>query len=73
VSAKKKKAYYIVLCIKEFAKFQKMSLKDAYEYLKKYKGIAFLKEHYEAEHLLGVDETIEDLLAICQREGGTLV
>ena len=70
---KKSKSYYIVFCIKEFAKSQKMSLKDSYSYLSKYKGIEFLDEHYEAEHLLGFNEVIEDLIAICQREGGHLV
>ena len=73
MSEKKSKSYYIVLCIKEFANFQKIALKDAYLYLSKYKGIEFLDEHYEAEHLLGFDEVIEDLVAICQREGGHLV
>ena len=73
MSKKKSKSYYIVLCMKEFAKHQKMSLKDAYSYLSKYKGIEFLDQHYEAEHLLGIEDAIEDLLLICKREGGHLV
>ncbi|MCL2860607.1 MAG: DUF3791 domain-containing protein [Oscillospiraceae bacterium] len=73
MSKKKSKSYYIVFCIKEFAKSQNMSLKDAYLYLSKYKGIEFLDEHYEAEHLLGFDEAVEDLLVICHREGGHLI
>ena len=73
MSEKKSKSYYIVLCIKEFAEKQKMSLKDAYLYLSQYNGIEFLDEYYPAEHLLGIDEAVEDLLAICQKEGGYLV
>ena len=72
MSEKKSKSYYIVLCIKEFAKTKRMSLKDAYDYLSQYKGIEFLDKHYEAEHLLGVNEAIEDLLIICKKEGGSL-
>ena len=73
MSKKKSKSYYIVFCIKEFAKSQSLSLKEAYSYLSKYKGIEFLDEHYEAEHLLSFNDAVEDLLAICHREGGHLV
>lgn len=34
-------------------------------------GIAFLIEFYDVEHLQSMDETIDDLLIICQKNGGT--
>jgi hypothetical protein len=32
----------------------------------------FLEAHYGAEHLLSFDDTVEDLTAICQRNGGQI-
>ena len=61
---------YIVVCISEFANRNEMPMRDAYIYLKKYKGIEFLKEFYDVEHTLSFDETMEDLTAICKKNGG---
>lgn len=61
---------YIVVCISEFAVRYGMHMRDAYIYLKKYKGIAFLKEFYDVEHTLSFDETLDDLAAICRKNGG---
>ena len=73
MSEKKKVIYYIVLCIDMFAKEKNMSIKNAYIYLDKYKGIEFLKDYYEAEHLLSPDEVLEDLTVICNRAGGNVL
>ena len=62
---------YIVVCISEFATRYEMHMRDAYLYLKKYKGIEFLKEFYDVEHTLSFDEAIDDVVAICRRNGGT--
>lgn len=61
---------YIVVCISEFASRYEMHMRDAYLYLTKYKGIEFLKEFYDVEHTLSFDETIDDLVAICRKNGG---
>ena len=62
---------YIVVCISEFASRYEMHMRDAYLYLTKYKGIEFLKEFYDVEHTLSFDEAIDDLAAICRKNGGT--
>ena len=36
------------------------------------KGIRFLDEHYAAEHLLPIEDTLDDLVAVCKRNGGAL-
>lgn len=36
------------------------------------KGIAFLKEHYEIEHTLSMQDAIDDLTHICRRNGGAI-
>ena len=49
-----------------------MTRQAAFHYLHEHKGLAFLIEFYDVEHLQSMDETIDDLLVICQKNGGTL-
>ncbi len=67
------KTYYIIYCISQFARHFGISLKQAYAYLKRHKGLYFLYECYEAEHLQSLDDAVEDLSVICHRNGGALV
>jgi len=64
---------YLVICISDFATQFDMSTKEAFRFLSAYGGIAFLMEHYEIEHTLSLDETIETLAHICRENGGILV
>jgi hypothetical protein len=66
------KINYIVVCINEFAARFGVSSKEAFNYLNKYSGISFLKQHYEIEHTLSIDNAIEDLILVCKRNGGDL-
>lgn len=61
---------YTVMCISEFANKNSLHPQKAYCYLKEFGGITFLKDNYYAEHLQSIDDTIEDLLIICKRNGG---
>lgn len=61
---------YTVMCISLFASTHQMEQAVAYRYLKEYGGIAFLKEFYDVEHLLSLEEAVEDMTAICQKNGG---
>lgn len=63
---------YINLCINKFAKRYGLMPQTAFKYLATYSGIDFLTKHYEAEHVLPINDTIESLHAICQRNGGSL-
>ncbi|MCL2120633.1 MAG: DUF3791 domain-containing protein [Clostridiales bacterium] len=49
-----------------------MDSREAYRFLAQFGGIEFLKQHYEIEHTLSLDETMEDLETICRRNGGVL-
>jgi hypothetical protein len=49
-----------------------MTRQAAFNYLLKHKGLAFLIEFYDVEHLQSMDETIDDLLIICKQNGGGL-
>lgn len=63
---------YIVVCISEFASKYGMHMRDAYSYLALYKGIDFLKEFYDVEHTLSFEDVIEDVAAICKKNGGAV-
>ena len=63
---------YIIAVISDFAERFGLSNPQAYRYLARYKGIDFLQEFYDVEHLQSMDETIDDLLIVCQKNGGAL-
>lgn len=66
----KKKINYTVVCINEFAKKFHIDEKDAFHYLYDHQGIAFIKEFYDVEHTLSLDDAIEDLTMVCRNNGG---
>ena len=67
-----KQITWAIAAISEFAKAKALSVKQAFNYLSLFKGMDFLEAHYGAEHLLSFDDTVEDLTAICQRNGGQI-
>ena len=67
-----RKAIYIVMTIRKFADHYGLSGRQAYHYLTRYAGIAFLDECYEAEHTLSFEDAVEDLSRVCQIHGGGL-
>ena len=68
----RKQINYSVVCINEFAKRKSITVSEAFHYLSKYKGIAFLEENYEIEHTLSLEDALDDLEVICKNNGGTL-
>lgn len=63
---------FINTCIKAFGHRFSMSRDKAYEYLKKYSGMAFLYDFYDVEHLQSIENTVDDLIIICKKNGGQL-
>ena len=63
---------FLTACIQAFARRFAITRQAAFRYLYEYKGLAFLIEFYDVEHLQFIDETIDDVLIICQKNGGTL-
>lgn len=61
---------YIVAAISEFAKRYFLTAKEAASYLLRFKGIEFLEQCYAAEHTLSVGDWMEDVTAVCKRNGG---
>ena len=52
MSEQKRKIGFTIACVNEFAHKYQISSKEAFQYLFKFKGIAFIKENYDVEHTL---------------------
>jgi len=63
---------FMVACVNEFATKYGLSTTEAFAYLHQYKGIAFIKDHYEVQHCLSLEDTIDDLVLVCKNHGGLL-
>lgn len=61
---------YVVAAISEFAKTHHISVCEANNYLIRFKGLDFLTEHYNAEHLLSFEDSVQDLTQVCLNNGG---
>ena len=72
MSEQKRKIGFTVACVNEFANKYDLSIKEAFQYLFRYKGIAFIKKNYDVEHTLDFETILEDLGILCKNNGGTL-
>ncbi|MBQ7946344.1 MAG: DUF3791 domain-containing protein [Bacteroidales bacterium] len=63
---------YINACIRAFAKRFTITAKSAFEYLYQFKGIQFLVDFYEVEHLQSIEDAVDDLIVCCLNNGGKL-
>lgn len=63
---------YTVMCIGAFSATHSLHPQEGYQYLKRYGGISFLKDCYDAEHLLSIEDAVDDLTVLCQRQGGNI-
>ena len=63
---------YTNACIRAFGRRFGMSAKEAFKYLFRFKGVAFLIEFYEIEHLQSIEDAVDDLIVCCQNNGGYL-
>lgn len=72
MSEQKRKIGFTIACVNEFARKYQISSKEEFQYLFKFKGIAFIKENYDVEHTLDFETILEDLGILCKKNGGTL-
>lgn len=61
---------YVMTAIIEFAKKYGLSIREASNYLNRFKGIDFLTEFYDVEHTLSFNDCVDDLTVVCQNNGG---
>ena len=63
---------YTVALISEFANRYEIRPRQAYAYLKRYKGLEHLQQHYGVLHTLSFPDTVEALAQVCANNGGGL-
>ena len=68
----KYKIPYFNMIIRKFAERYNLSLDKTFNYLYKYGGIKYLVDYYHIEHLLPVDDTLDELVLTCRDAGGGL-
>ena len=73
MNEERKQINYTVVCVSEFAHEHNLTVKEAFQFLFEYKAIEFLKENYDVEHTLSLDDALSDMLMFCKKNGGMLV
>lgn len=63
---------YTMTVILEFARRHNLSIREASNYLTRFKGIDFLTEFYDVEHTLSFNDCVDDLTTVCQANGGAI-
>ena len=63
---------FIKSCVDAFAKAKGLSRRTAFNYLNINKGVSLLVSCYDVEVTLPLDEILNDLTMICQRNGGEI-
>ena len=63
---------FINACIRAFAKRFGLPVKNMFQYLDRFKGVDFLINFYSSLHLQSIEDTVDDLIVICKKNGGAL-
>jgi hypothetical protein len=68
----KDKLEWTMVFIYEFGKKYGLTMKQAFGYLSRYKGIDFIDEHYGYAHTQSFETMIDEVGTLCHRMGGRL-
>ncbi|MBR1465908.1 MAG: DUF3791 domain-containing protein [Bacteroidaceae bacterium] len=63
---------FINACIRAFARRVGLPVKNVFQYLDRFKGVSYLIDFYSAVHLQSIEDTVDDLIIICKKNGGRL-
>ena len=63
-------ALYVIYIIEDFARKNGLTERAAFGYLNRYKGIDFIEEYYDAEHMLPMEDAMKDITMVCRQNGG---
>lgn len=63
---------YVVGLINEFASTYSILPRQAYMYLKRFKGLEHLYSHYNVLHTFSFEDTVEAVAQVCRNNGGKL-
>lgn len=63
---------YMVGLISEFAQHFGIHPRQAYAYLKRFKGMEHLNQHFNVLHTQSFDDTVDVMIQVCANNGGGL-
>ena len=63
---------YITAAIIEFARRYSLTIREASNYLNRFKDLDFLSEFYDVEHTLSFNDCVDDLTLVCIKNGGEI-
>ena len=63
---------YLNAVIRTFGDRFNLTVQQSFRYLYNFKGIRFLLEYYDVEHTLSIDDPVDALIKVCQKNGGEL-
>lgn len=69
----KDKLEWTVIFILEFGRKYGLTMKQAFNYLSRYKGIDFIDRNYGYVHTQSFASMVDDIAEYCHRHGGALV
>lgn len=64
---------FTIALISEFSKRFNLEPKQAFNYINRFRGMQFLRKHYPTLHTQSFDDAIDDILTVCQHNGGKLI
>lgn len=68
----KEKLEWTVIFIHEFGKRFGLTMKQAFNYLSRFKAINFIDRHYGFVHTQSFNSMVDELAAYCRKNGGKL-
>lgn len=69
----KDKLEWTIIFILEFGKRHGLTMKQAFNYLCRFKGIDFVNRHYDYVHTQSFVSMVDELTDYCHRKGGVLI
>lgn len=63
---------YVVALVSEFAAKYGILPRQAYAYLKRFKGLDHLYQHYNVLHTFSFEDTVDTVAQVCRHNGGKL-
>jgi hypothetical protein len=67
------KMEWVLIFALEFGRHFGLTLKQSFNYLSRFGGIAFVDEHYDYCHTHSFQSMITDMAEYCHRKGGSLL
>lgn len=69
----KDKLEWTVIFVLEFGRKYGLTMRQAFNYLSRFKGIDFIDRHYGYVHTQSFASMVDDIAEYCHRHGGALI